>query len=91
MFDFLRRNRFPITIAVLLVVAAGLVASRSGDRVRNDTLGRLFLDGMAPVMLWLTYPSLSSGMIALGLAAILALVGTLIYVHKKARLWVSGR
>jgi len=50
MFDFLRRNRFPITVAVLLVVAGGLVVSRSGDRVRNDTLGRLFLDGMAPVM-----------------------------------------
>jgi rod shape-determining protein MreC len=50
MFAFLRRNRFPITVTVLLVVAGGLVASRSGDRVRNDTLGRLFLDGMAPVM-----------------------------------------
>lgn len=50
MFDFLRRNRFPLTLAVLLIVAGGLVVSRSGDRVRNDTLGRLFLDGMAPVM-----------------------------------------
>jgi rod shape-determining protein MreC len=50
MFSFLRRNRFPLTVAVLLVVAGGLVVSRSGDRVRNDTLGRLFLDGMAPVM-----------------------------------------
>jgi len=26
------------------------VLSRSGNRVRNDTLGRLFLDGMAPIM-----------------------------------------
>jgi rod shape-determining protein MreC len=50
MFSFLRRNRFPLTVAVLLVVAGGLVVSRSNDRVRNDTLGRLFLDGMAPVM-----------------------------------------
>jgi rod shape-determining protein MreC len=50
MFDFLRRNRFPLTLALLLVIAGGLVVSRSGDRVRNDTLGRLFLDGMAPVM-----------------------------------------
>ena len=50
MFDFLRRNRFPLTLALLLVVAFGLVLSRSGKRVRNDTLGRLFLDGMAPIM-----------------------------------------
>jgi rod shape-determining protein MreC len=50
MFDFLRRNRFPLTLATLLVVAVGLVVSRGGNRVRNDTLGRLFVDGMAPVM-----------------------------------------
>jgi len=50
MFSFLRRNRFPLTVAVLLAVAGGLVVSRGSDRVRNDTLGRLFLDGMAPVM-----------------------------------------
>ena len=50
MFDFLRRNRFPLTLALLLVIAGGLVLSRSGNRVRNDTLGRLFLDGMAPIM-----------------------------------------
>jgi hypothetical protein len=31
-------------------VSSGLVVSRSGDRVRNDTLGRLLLDAMAPVM-----------------------------------------
>jgi rod shape-determining protein MreC len=50
MFDFLRRNRFRLTLALLLVIAGGLVLSRSGNRVRNDTLGRLFLDGMAPIM-----------------------------------------
>jgi len=50
MLEFLRRNRLMTTVALLLLVSGGLVVSRSGDRVRNDTLGRLFLDAMAPVM-----------------------------------------
>jgi rod shape-determining protein MreC len=50
MFQLLRRNRFLLTVTVLLVVSAGLVASRGGERLRNDTLGRIFLDAMAPVM-----------------------------------------
>jgi rod shape-determining protein MreC len=50
MFAFLRRNRFPVTLAVLLLIAVGLVVSRGGEQVRNDSLGRLFLDGMTPVM-----------------------------------------
>jgi len=50
MIEFLRRNRLLVTVALLLVVSSGLVVSRSGDRVRNDTFGRLLLDVMAPVM-----------------------------------------
>lgn len=50
MFEFLRRNRFLVTVAALLVVSGGLVVSRGADRVRNDSLGRAFLDAMAPVM-----------------------------------------
>lgn len=50
MFQLLRRNRFLLTVTVLLIVSAGLVASRGGERLRNDTLGRIFLDAMAPVM-----------------------------------------
>ena len=44
-----------------------------------------------PIMLWVTYPVLSSVMIGLFVAAIASLIGTLIYVHKKAKLWASGR
>jgi hypothetical protein len=37
MFDFLRRNRFPLTLAILLVVAGGLVVSRGGSRESHGT------------------------------------------------------
>jgi rod shape-determining protein MreC len=50
MVDLLRRVRLLITVALLLAVAGGLVVTRSGDRTRNDTLGRLLLDAMALVM-----------------------------------------
>ena len=50
MFQLLRRNRFLVTVTVLMIVSAGLVVSRGEERLRNDTLGRIFLDVMAPVM-----------------------------------------
>jgi rod shape-determining protein MreC len=50
MFHLLRRNRFLVTVTVLIMVSVGLVVSRGEERLRNDTLGRIFLDTMAPVM-----------------------------------------
>lgn len=50
MLDFLRRNRVVASAAILLVVAAGLVlGSGGGERLRDDRLGRLFLETMAPL------------------------------------------
>jgi rod shape-determining protein MreC len=49
MLDFLRRNRVLVSAALLAVVAAALVVGSGGLRYRDDRLGRLFLDVMAPL------------------------------------------
>jgi rod shape-determining protein MreC len=48
MIEFLRRNRVLATAALFLALAAGLVLGAGADRLRNDRLGRLFLEAMAP-------------------------------------------
>src|SRR5262245_38798420 len=49
MLEFLRRNRLLATAALFLVVAAALVVRTGGGRWRDDRLGQLFLELMAPV------------------------------------------
>jgi len=50
MLEFLRRNRLLATAALFLVVAAALVVrTGGGGRWRDDRLGRLFLELMAPL------------------------------------------
>jgi rod shape-determining protein MreC len=46
---FLRRNRVLLTSALCLLVAAGLAARTSNDRLRSDGLGWFFLEVMAPL------------------------------------------
>lgn len=48
MIEFLRRNRVLATAALFLALAAGLVLGAGADRLRNDRLGRLFLEALAP-------------------------------------------
>ncbi|HWP65721.1 MAG TPA: rod shape-determining protein MreC [Candidatus Limnocylindria bacterium] len=85
MFDFLRRNRFPLTLAALLVVAGGLVVSRSGDRVRNDTLGRLFIDGMAPIMRVATELAHTVGGVWNGITGVFRLRDQVRYLRRELR------
>ncbi len=47
--EFLRGNRLLIAIAVALAVGSGLVLVSRDDRVRNDALGRLLVDAVAPI------------------------------------------
>jgi rod shape-determining protein MreC len=49
MLEFLRRNRLLATAALFLMVAAVLIVRTSGSRLRDDRLGRLFLELMAPL------------------------------------------
>lgn len=49
MLDFLRRNRVLLIAGLGLLVAAGLVTRSGRERTRNDRLGRLFLEIMAPL------------------------------------------
>ena len=49
MLEFLRRNRLLTTAALFLVVAAALVVRTGSSRWRDDRLGRLFLELMAPL------------------------------------------
>ena len=49
MLEFLRRNRLLATAALFLVVAAALVVRTGSSRWRDDRLGRLFLELMAPL------------------------------------------
>jgi rod shape-determining protein MreC len=49
MLEFLRRNRLLATAALFLVVAAALVVRTGGGRWRDDRLGRVFLELMAPL------------------------------------------
>lgn len=49
MLEFLRRNRVLASTVVLLVLGAALVIASGGARLRDDRLGRLFLELMAPL------------------------------------------
>jgi len=49
MLEFLRRNRLLTTAAVCLLLAAALIVRSGGGRLRDDRLGRLLLEVMAPV------------------------------------------
>ena len=49
MLEFLRRNRLLATAAFFLVLAAGLILRTGSTRGRDDQLGRLFLELMAPL------------------------------------------
>jgi rod shape-determining protein MreC len=49
MLEFLRRNRLLATAALFLMVAAALIVRTSASRLRDDRLGRLFLELMAPL------------------------------------------
>jgi rod shape-determining protein MreC len=49
MLEFLRRNRLLATAALFLVVAAALVVRGGSSRWRDDRLGQLFLELMAPL------------------------------------------
>src|SRR5262249_43712750 len=57
MLDFLRRNRLLATAALFLVVAATLIVRTSASRLRDDRLGGLFLELMAPLQRAATLPS----------------------------------
>ena len=49
MLEFLRRNRLLATAALFLMVAAALIVRTSASRLRDDRLGWLFLEVMAPL------------------------------------------
>src|SRR5215813_11393962 len=49
MLEFLRRNRLLATAALFLVLAAGLILRTGTTRGRDDELGRIFLELMAPL------------------------------------------
>lgn len=49
MLDFLRRNRILLSSALCLLVAVGLALRTSRAPTRSDTLGRVFLEVMAPL------------------------------------------
>jgi len=49
MLEFLRRNRLLATAALFLMVAAALIVRTSASRLRDDRLGWLFLELMAPL------------------------------------------
>ncbi len=49
MLEFIRRNRVLATTAFFLVLAAGLVLGTSTERLRDDRLGRVLLEVMAPL------------------------------------------
>jgi rod shape-determining protein MreC len=85
MFYFLRRHRFLITVTLLLVVSAGLVVSRSGERERNDTLGRLFLDGMAPVMRVATEVTRTVGGVWSGITGVFQLRDQVRFLRRELR------
>jgi rod shape-determining protein MreC len=49
MLEFLRRNRLLATAALFLVLAAGMILRTGTSHERDDELGRLFLELMAPL------------------------------------------
>ena len=49
MLEFLRRNRLLATAALFLVLAAGMILRTGTTHGRDDQLGRIFLELMAPL------------------------------------------
>ncbi len=49
MVEFLRRNRVLVATVILLAVGTILVAGGAGQRLREDRLGRFFLEVLAPL------------------------------------------
>ena len=49
MLEFLRRNRLLATAALFLVLAAGMILRTGTNHGRDDELGRIFLELMAPL------------------------------------------
>src|SRR5262249_6238023 len=49
MLEFLRRNRLLATAALFLVLATALIVRPSASRLRDDRIGRFFLEVMAPL------------------------------------------
>ena len=49
MLEFLRRNRLLATAALFLVLAAGMILRTGTSHERDDELGRIFLELMAPL------------------------------------------
>jgi rod shape-determining protein MreC len=49
MLEFLRRNRLLATAALFLVLAAGMILRTGTSQGRDDPLGRIFLELMAPL------------------------------------------
>jgi rod shape-determining protein MreC len=49
MLEFLRRNRLLATAALFLVLAAGMILRTGTSHERDDQLGRIFLELMAPL------------------------------------------
>jgi rod shape-determining protein MreC len=47
--EFLRRNRALLSSALFLVLAGALLVRTGGGRVRDDQLGRIFMELMAPL------------------------------------------
>jgi rod shape-determining protein MreC len=57
MLEFLRRNRLLATAAFFLLVAAALIVRTSASRLRDDRLGWVFLELMAPLQRGATFVS----------------------------------
>jgi rod shape-determining protein MreC len=49
MLEFLRRNRLLTTAAIFLLLAAALIVRSGGSQLRDDRVGRLLLEALAPV------------------------------------------
>src|SRR5262245_14404119 len=49
MFEFLRRNRVLLASGCFLLVAAALLLRTNAGRLQTDRVGRLLLDGIAPL------------------------------------------
>jgi rod shape-determining protein MreC len=70
MLEFLRRNRLLATAALFLVVATALVVRTAGGRWRDDRLGGLFLELMAPLQRAVTLASRSVADVRTGALAL---------------------
>lgn len=65
--EFLRANRLLIAIALALTLGGGLVLVSRDDRVRNDAVGRLLVDAMAPIQQGATMIATTAGRLWAGI------------------------